>query len=146
MIAATVCLHASLAGCGRDEAGAPAAVSTATALPAATRAPNPHQARFAGRAVTGKPAGLSRRPAGPLPKPSTRIDSRISGLKLDAADTQVSCASGEEGLAGCMDAYVVFCDGGTLYALDCSLFVDLVDAESATCGEIAGVIDCGWED
>lgn len=81
-----------------------------------------------------------------MPKPTEKLDGRVTANKAEAAATGITCGPDEEGLGACADNYVVFCDAGKLFALDCASFRDAVDGESATCGSLPRGLDCGWGD
>ena len=64
-------------------------------------------------------------------KLAAKGDGTCAGYDL-AADGDAYCAEDEN------RSYVVFCDGGEAYALECAVF-----SATASCGEVDDLIDCG---
>lgn len=77
-----------------------------------------------------------------MDKPSASIAAAVSGDVSLAYATDVPCSVFEEGTAACAGSDAFFCHDGTIYAQDCSLFVD-GSGRAASCGVSGtGEIDC----
>jgi hypothetical protein len=87
---------------------------------------------------TTKPPASAQKPSGstktsPTVKGSTGSSAPVPGSN---GDDQLACSAEEEGIAVCVDTYVVFCAAQKVWALDCA------SAFGATCGDVDGTIDC----
>jgi hypothetical protein len=109
------------AGCGSSGSG-----TTTTANKTAAK-----------KAASGQPAAnTTRKPATTPPPPQQKVSSTVGANQSSASKTETACTAEEEGKGVCVDEFIVFCAGGSLYALDCAA------AFGGTCGEIDGTLDC----
>lgn len=78
------------------------------------------------------------------PKPTAasggkKAGSNVTSNKEQSVVTEQSCDAAEEGLAVCVDNYVILCAAQKVYALDCAVAF----GEGVTCGALDdGTIDC----
>lgn len=88
-------------------------------------------------------APTTKQPA-TTPKPTAasggkKAGSNVAANKDQSVVTEVACDAAEEGLAVCVDSYVILCASQKVYALDCAVAF----GASATCGALDdGTIDC----
>lgn len=89
------------------------------------------------KAATGAPKASTTKAPSSVPKPTTKTSTTVTSATSQSVTTEETCTPDDEGLAICADSYVVFCAGGKIYALDCSVAFD-----GATCGELDETVDC----
>ncbi len=90
-------------------------------------------------AATGAPKAATTKQPPSAPKPATKTGTNVAANKSSAVSVEADaeCTAAEEGLAACVDTFVVFCASTKMYALDCA------SAFGATCGTLDdGTIDC----
>jgi hypothetical protein len=96
------------------------------------------------KAASGSAKAPTTKQPASSPKPTAasggkRAGSNVSSNKEQSVATEQTCDAAEEGLAVCVDSYVILCAGQKVYALDCAVAF----GDGVTCGALDdGTIDC----
>ena len=96
------------------------------------------------KAASGSAKAPTTKQPATSPKPTAasggkKAGSNVTSNKEQSVATETTCEAAEEGLAVCVDSYVILCAGQKVYALDCAVAF----GEGVTCGALDdGTIDC----
>jgi len=90
--------------------------------------------------ATGTAATTTTKKPPSTPPPQQKVSSTVGANQSSATQTEAACTAADEGKGVCVDEFVVFCAGGTLWALDCAA------AFGGTCGAVGEGIDCVVEE
>jgi len=96
--------------------------------------------KSAKKPASGQAATSTTRKPSSTPAPKQSVASNIGANQSKSSKTDGLCTPADEGKGACVDEFVVFCAGGSLYALDCSA------AFGGTCGENGTQVDCVIEE
>ena len=86
--------------------------------------------------ASGQAATSTTRKPATTPAPKQSVASNVGANQSKSSKTEGVCTAADEGKGACVDEFVVFCAGGSLYALDCNA------AFGGTCGESGAEVDC----
>lgn len=86
--------------------------------------------------ASGQAATSTTRKPAVTPAPKQSVAPNVGANQSKSLKTDAECTPADEGKGACVDEFVVFCSGGSLYALDCSA------SFGGTCGDNGTQVDC----